>query len=111
MWGRQTVYRKDQGSMPPIAALDKWVMSFNPHYVRLSYDATFVLKIAQSALHFTPWQTCSIKYYLNFPGKHPATLQLMREGTSYKYPPLYVARYSFIQLSKLKQYIYYGENK
>jgi len=36
--------------MSPIAALDKWVMSFNPHYVCFSYDTTFVLNIAQSAL-------------------------------------------------------------
>ena len=30
-------------------------------------------------------------------------LQLMREGCSYTYPPLSIARYSFIQLSELKQ--------
>ena len=30
-------------------------------------------------------------------------LQLMREGWSYTYPPLSIARYSFIQLSGLEQ--------
>ena len=30
-------------------------------------------------------------------------LQLMREGCSYTYPPLSIARYSFIQLSELEQ--------
>ena len=30
-------------------------------------------------------------------------LQLMREGCSYTYPPLSIARYSFTQLSELKQ--------
>ena len=30
-------------------------------------------------------------------------LQLMREGSSYTYPPLSLARYSFIQLSELEQ--------
>ena len=30
-------------------------------------------------------------------------LQLMREGCSYTYPPLSIVRYSFIQLSELKQ--------
>ena len=30
-------------------------------------------------------------------------LQLMHEGCSYTYPPLSVARYSFIQLSELEQ--------
>ena len=30
-------------------------------------------------------------------------LQLMREGSSYTYPPLSIARYSFIQLSELAQ--------
>ena len=31
-------------------------------------------------------------------------LQLMCEGFSYVYPPLSIARYSFIQLSELEQY-------
>ena len=30
-------------------------------------------------------------------------LQLMREGRSYTYPPLFIVRYSFIQLSELEQ--------
>ena len=30
-------------------------------------------------------------------------LQLMQEGCSYTYPPLSVARYSFMQLSELEQ--------
>ena len=30
-------------------------------------------------------------------------LKLMREGCSYTYPPLSIARYSFIQLSELEQ--------
>ena len=30
-------------------------------------------------------------------------LQLMREGCSYTYPPLSIAKYSFIQLSELEQ--------
>ena len=30
-------------------------------------------------------------------------LQLMHEGCSYTYPPLYIARYSFIQPSELEQ--------
>ena len=30
-------------------------------------------------------------------------LQLMREGCSYTYPPLSIARYSFIQLNELEQ--------
>ena len=30
-------------------------------------------------------------------------LQLMREGCSYTYPPLSIARYSFIQLRELEQ--------
>ena len=33
-----------------------------------------------------------------------SVLQLMREGCSYKYPPLSIARYSFIQLSELEQW-------
>ena len=30
-------------------------------------------------------------------------LQLMREGSSYTYPPVSIASYSFIQLSELEQ--------
>ena len=51
-----------------------------------------VLRIAQSTFTL-PWQTCSIKHHLNF----------SREGRSYTYPPLSIARYSFIQLSELEQ--------
>ena len=43
------------------------------------------------------------KHPLSFSGKHPAMLQLMCEGCSYTYPPLSIARYSFIQLSELEQ--------
>ena len=43
-----------------------------------------------------PSQTCSIKYLLNLSGKHPAIC-------SYPYPPLCIARYSFIKLSELEQ--------
>ena len=38
-----------------------------------------VLRTAQSALHFTSWQICSIKHHLNFYGKHPSMQQLMYE--------------------------------
>ena len=41
------------------------------------------------------WQTYSKRHHLNFCGKHPAMLQLMHEGCSYKYSPLSVARYSY----------------
>ena len=63
-----------------------------------------VLGTVQSALHFTSladlfaqipsrllWETSS------------HMLQLMREGCSYTYPPMYTARYSCIQLSELEQ--------
>jgi len=35
---------------------------------------------------------------------HPATLQLMREGCSYKYLQMSITRYSFTELSELEQY-------
>ena len=47
--------------------------------------------------------TSSSKHHLKFSGKHPAILQLMHEGCLYKYPPMYIARYLFIQLSKLEE--------
>ena len=36
-------------------------------------------------------------------GKHPATLELMNEDFVHTIPPLFVARYSFIQLEDLEQ--------
>ena len=69
-----------------------------------SYIAQYpVLRTAQSALHFTLWLTCSTKHQLNFLWKHPATLQLMCTGCSYKYPPQSITRYSFMQLCELEQ--------
>ena len=57
-----------------------------------SYIARYpVHRTAQSALHFTPWQTCSFQGHLNFFGKYSATLQLLREGYSFTYAPLSVA--------------------
>ena len=63
-----------------------------------------ILRIAQNVLHFTSladlfnqtpsqllWEASSY------------VLQLMREGCSYTYPPLSIAKYSFIQLSGLEQ--------
>ena len=39
----------------------------------------------------------SIKHHLNLSRNHPGMLQLMCEGCAYKYPPLSIAMYSFIQ--------------
>ena len=70
-----------------------------------SYVAQYpVLRTVQSALHFTSLtdlftQTPSRLLWEAF--SH--MLQLMREGCSYTYPPLYIVSYSFIQLSKLEQ--------
>ena len=81
-----------RGSMnPPIKGKGKFLYST-------------VFKTTQSALHFT-----SLAHLFN---QTPSQLlweasshmlQLMCEGCSYTYPPLYVARYSFIQLSELEQ--------
>ena len=62
-----------------------------------------VLGTAQSALHFNPWQTCLFQHQLDFSGKHSAMLQLLCEDYAFRYPPLSVARSSFIQLSELRQ--------
>ena len=69
-----------------------------------SYIARYpVLGTVQSALHFTPWQTCSFERQLDFSGKHSATRQLLREDDSFTYPPLSTARHSILQLSELEQ--------
>ena len=69
-----------------------------------SYIAQYpVLRTAQNTLHFTSLtdmfnQTPS--RLLWEASSH--MLQLMREGCSYTYPPLSIARYAFIQLSELE---------
>ena len=70
-----------------------------------SYIAQYpVLTTIQSAVHFTSLtdlftQTPSWLLWEAF--SH--MLQLMHEGGSYTYPPLSIARYSFIQLSEWEQ--------
>ena len=63
-----------------------------------------VLRTVQSALHFTSLTdlfTQTPSRLLWEAASH--MLQLMREGYSYSYTPLFIARYSFIQLSELEQ--------
>ena len=52
---------------------------------------------AQSALHFTPWQTCSFRHQLGFSGKQLCVKTIY----SLIFPPPSIAGYSFIQLGKL----------
>ena len=62
-----------------------------------------VLGTVQSALHFTSLADL----FTQTPSRllwEASSLQLMREGCSYTYPPLSIVRYSFIQLSELEQY-------
>ena len=70
-----------------------------------SYIAQYpVLRTVQSALHFTSLTdlfTHTPSRILWEASSH--MLQLMRDGCSYTYPPLSIARYSFIQLSDLEQ--------
>ena len=63
-----------------------------------------MLKSVQSALHFTSLTdlfTQTPSRLLWEASSH--MLQLMRKGCSYSYPPLSIARYSFIKLSELEQ--------
>ena len=86
-----------------------------------SYIAQYpVRRTAQSALHFTPWQTYSFQGHLNFSGKHSLYFIPDRPVhsndnltylatynhaaiTAFTYPPPSTARYSFIQLGELRQ--------
>ena len=66
-----------------------------------SYVAQYpVLRIAQSAVHFNPWQICSIEFHFDFYVKH-ATINAQKLFPN-KHPPLSTARYSFIQLNELE---------
>ena len=68
-----------------------------------SYTARYpVLRTTQSALDFTPGRPVHSNA-ISFSGKHSAILQLLHKDYSFTYPPLSVARYSFIQLSELWQ--------
>ena len=61
---------------------------------------------ALAALHINSWQSCSFQCQLDFIGTHSATLQLQCKDYSFTYPPLTVARYSFMQLSELQQCVW-----
>ena len=77
----------------------------NPNFVVGQFLITAqypVLRTGYKGLYtLLPWQTCSIKHHQNFFRKHPAMVQLMLEGYSYKYPPLY--SHVCILLSELEQ--------
>ena len=63
---------------------------------------------AQSALHFTPWQTCSFRHQLDFSRKHSSHAAIMCEAYSLIFPPLSTARLTFTQMSELGRH---GENE
>ena len=70
-----------------------------------SYKARYpVLRTVQSPLHFTSLTDLFTQTPSRLLWKASSNmLQLMREDCSYTYPPLSIARYSFIQLSELEQ--------
>ena len=73
------------------------------------YKAQYPVRwTAQSALHVTPWQTCSFRHQLDFSGKHSSHAAITSEDYSLTFPPLSISRYSFIQLSELG---HRGENE
>ena len=51
---------------------------------------------------FLPWQTCSFRHQLGFSWKHSSQAAITRNDYSLTCPPLCIARYSFIQLSRLR---------
>ena len=57
----------------------------------------------QRTLHFTLLKTCSFRHQLDFSGKRSSHAGIMREDYSLTFPPLSIARYSFIQLSGLRR--------
>ena len=70
-----------------------------------SYIAQYpVLRTVQSALHFTSLTDLFTQTPFRLLWEASShMLQLMHEGCSYTYPPLSIARYSFIQLSEPEQ--------
>ena len=56
----------------------------------------------------TSWKTCSFWDQLDFSVKHSSHAAITREDYSLTFPPLFIARYSFIQLNELGCH---GENE
>ena len=52
---------------------------------------------------FLPWQTCSFRHQLGFSWKHSSHAAITRKHYSLPFTPLSIARYSFIQLSRLRR--------
>ena len=69
--------------------------------VRFYIERYPVIGTRQRALHTLA--DMSFQGHFNFSGKLSATQQLLHEDYSFTHPPLFVARYSFIQLSELWQ--------
>ena len=80
-------------------------LNFSKKVMASSYIVQYpVLRTVQSTLHFTSLTdlfTQAPSQLLWEASSH--MLQLIREGCSYTYPPLSMARYSFIQQSELEQ--------
>ncbi len=57
---------------------------------------------------FLPWQTCSFQHQLVSPGSILVMQQLRAKTKSLTFPPLSIARYSFVQLSEMGRR---GENE
>ena len=62
-----------------------------------------VRRSAQSALHFSPRQTCPFRHQLDFSEKHSSHAAITSEDYSFTFPKPSIARYSCIQLSGLER--------
>ena len=89
-------------------SVESTVMAKKNYVLRLLKKYVLIQRSIQSsgllkALHTSPPGRGSFQPHLDFSGKHSATLQLLREDYSFRYPLLSVAGYSFIQLRELWQ--------
>ena len=98
-------------TMPPVSSMldDCWSTWFLKN-MSVFYSAACSRLDRSNRLNtlFLPWQTCSFRQQLDYSGKQVATQQLLHEVYSPTFPPLSIARYSFIQLSDLRRR---GENE
>ena len=65
------------------------------------YIAQYPVRWTLRSLYTPPLQTCSFRYQLDFSGKHSSHAAITHEDYSLTFPPVSIARYSFIQLSEL----------
>ena len=65
-----------------------------------SKKGKFYITLSKLFTLFLPWQTCLFRHQLGFSEKHSSQVAITCNDYLLTFPPLSIARYSFIQLSQ-----------